>query len=57
MYSTRTSLGATYKKSIDDVAEVLCDKLESLDVASVEVSALKTLAIQVEVRLGTKRLF
>ena len=41
----------TYKKSIDDVAEVLCDKLEALNVGAVEVSALKVLAIQVEVSL------
>eukprot|EP00095_Tigriopus_kingsejongensis_P007013 snap_masked-scaffold232_size243569-processed-gene-0.1 protein:Tk07013 transcript:snap_masked-scaffold232_size243569-processed-gene-0.1-mRNA-1 annotation:"unnamed protein product" len=43
-----SSNGASYKKSIDDVAEVLCDKLEALNVASISISPLKLLAIRVE---------
>ena len=43
--------GPTYKKSIDDIAEMLCDKLESLEVHSIKISPLKLLAIQMEVSL------
>ena len=42
-------LGAAYKKSIDAVAETLCDKLEFLEVAQISVSPLKILAIKTEV--------
>ena len=45
-------LGPTYKKSIDDIAEMLCDKLESLEVHSIKISPLKLLAIQMEVSLN-----
>ena len=41
--------GAAYKKSIDAVAETLCDKLEFLEVAQISVSPLKILAIKTEV--------
>ena len=41
-------LGPTYKKSIDNVAETLCDKLEALEVHTIRVSPLKLLAVQVE---------
>ena len=44
--------GPTYKKSIDDIAEMLCDKLESLEVHSIKISPLKLLAIQMEVSLN-----
>lgn len=43
-----TGTGTSYKKSIDDVAEGLCDKLEALDVASINISPLKLLAVRVE---------
>jgi len=42
------NFGPTYKKSIDDIAEMLCDKLESLEVHSIKISPLKLLAIQME---------
>jgi hypothetical protein len=41
--------GASYKKSIDAIAETLCDKLESLKVGQINVSQLKILAVKVEV--------
>lgn len=44
-----SSSGTAFKKTIDDVAAVLCDKLEFLEVASITVSPLKVLAIKVEV--------
>ncbi|XP_059086398.1 formin-binding protein 4-like [Tigriopus californicus] len=43
-----TGTGTSYKKSIDDVAEGLCDKLEALEVASITISPLKLLAVRVE---------
>ena len=46
--------GAAYKKSIDAVAETLCDKLEFLEVAQISVSPLKILAIKTEVNLGCR---
>merc|ERR1712226_99962 len=42
------TIGPTYKKSIDNIAEILCDKLESLEVHSIQISPLKLLAIQIE---------
>ena len=42
--------GPSYKKSIDQVGEVLCDKLEFLRVDRIEISPLKLLAVQIEVR-------
>ncbi len=44
--------GPSFKKSIDEVAELLCEKLEALGVANAKVSTLKVLAIQVEVRIA-----
>jgi len=43
-----TSAGPSYKKSIDQVGEVLCDKLEFLRVDRIEISPLKLLAVQIE---------
>jgi len=43
-------LGSKYRKTIDNVGETLCEKLEALNVSAIQVSALKQLAIQVEVR-------
>lgn len=40
--------GPTYKKSIDNIAEMLCDKLEALEVHAIHISPLKLLAIKVE---------
>jgi len=40
--------GPTFKKSIDNIAEILCDKLESLEVHAITISPLKLLAIQIE---------
>jgi len=42
------SAGPSYKKSIDQVGEVLCDKLESLRVDKIKISPLKLLAVQTE---------
>ena len=54
-YTLSLSLsGAAYKKSIDAVAETLCDKLEFLEVAQISVSPLKILAIKTEVSLGCR---
>ena len=50
--NTLSLSGAAYKKSIDAVAETLCDKLEFLEVAQISVSPLKILAIKTEVSLG-----
>jgi hypothetical protein len=50
-------LGPTYKKSIDNIAEMLCDKLEALEVHAIDISPLKLLAIQIEVSfLATQKL-
>merc|ERR1719259_1529844 len=43
-----TSAGPSYKKSIDQVGELLCDKLEFLRVDKIEISPLKLLAVQTE---------
>jgi len=40
--------GPTYKKSIDNIAEMLCDKLEALEVHAVHISPLKLVAVQIE---------
>eukprot|EP00096_Caligus_rogercresseyi_P002188 TRINITY_DN1418_c0_g1_i1.p1 TRINITY_DN1418_c0_g1~~TRINITY_DN1418_c0_g1_i1.p1 ORF type:complete len:552 (-),score=221.83 TRINITY_DN1418_c0_g1_i1:58-1542(-) len=42
------SAGSIYKKSIDSIAETLCDKLEILKVASISITPLKLLAVQIE---------
>merc|ERR1719419_1155209 len=42
------SAGPSYKKSIDQVGETLCDKLEFLRVDKIEISPLKLLAVQTE---------
>ncbi|XP_040569607.1 uncharacterized protein [Lepeophtheirus salmonis] len=46
--SRRKSAGSLYKKSIDSVAETLCDKLETLKVADIFITPLKLLAVQIE---------
>ena len=53
-YNNYVLLGPTYKKSIDNIAEILCDKLESLEVHAITISPLKLLAIQIEVRKSSR---
>ena len=48
MKENQTKSDRTY---INSAAEILCDKLESLNVAAIPITPLKILAVQVEVRL------